>query len=98
MIYVFYVLGYLIVWVIFSVVLRVLDDCYRFADFDEGAPFGIGFFWPATLPIFILMAIGHGVYSLVEYLVLVTEKRIKEKENKPYEENKQNRVYRGYSD
>lgn len=73
--WILYILGYLILLIITSIILRIIDNKIDIFDFTE-TPYVLGIFWPLALPISIVAVVGFGVYCLSEYLVKLIEEKL----------------------
>ena len=95
--WILYVIGYLIMAVITTVIVKVVDDRFS-SDLDDETPFIIGIFWIATLPFMILLSIGYGLYLLTEYLAYLIEEKLDESKNNDSSPNDSEHRRGGYCD
>lgn len=95
--WILYVIGYLIMAVITTVIIKVVDDRFNF-DLDDETPFIIGIFWIATLPFVILLSIGYGLYLLTEYLACLIKEKLDESKSNDLSPNDSEHRRGGYCD
>ena len=69
------ILGYLFLWIVMSVILRIINNKINIFNFPE-VSCGLGVFWPLALPISIIVGIGFGVYCVSEYFVKLIEEKL----------------------